>query len=129
MSERQRRVLGASVGGLTATALDIVVLTILVESGMAVALAAFLGAAAGAAGCFLLNKYVAFRDHRPVDLRQVVMFGGAALGTALFMAASMHVACVHGHVPYLAAKVLCGLAVFACWSYPVQRRFVFASPA
>ncbi len=127
MSERQRRVLGASVGGLTSTTVDIIVLTILVESGMSVALAAFLGAAAGAALCFLLNKYVAFRDHRPIDFRQVGMFAGVAFGTALFMAVSMHVACVHGHLPYLAAKVICGLIVFACWSYPVQRRYVFAT--
>ncbi len=127
MSERQRRVLGASVGGLTSTTVDIIVLTILVESGMSVALAAFLGAAAGAALCFLLNKYVAFRDHRPIDFRQVGMFAGVAFGPALFMAVSMHVACVHGHLPYLAAKVICGLIVFACWSYPVQRRYVFAT--
>jgi putative flippase GtrA len=127
MSERQRRVLGASVGGLTSTTVDIIVLTILVESGMSVALAAFLGAAAGAAICFLLNKYIAFRDHRPIDVRQVAMFTGVAFGTALFMALSMHVACVHGHMPYLAAKVVCGLAVFACWSYPIQRRFVFVT--
>ncbi|HUQ07697.1 MAG TPA: GtrA family protein [Kofleriaceae bacterium] len=127
MSERQRRVLGASVGGLTSTTVDIIVLTILVESGMGVALAAFLGAAAGAAICFLLNKYIAFRDHRPIDLRQVVMFAGVAFGTASFMALSMHLACVHGHLPYLAAKVVCGLVVFACWSYPIQRRFVFVT--
>jgi putative flippase GtrA len=80
MSERQRRVLGASVGGLSSTTVDIIVLTILVESGMSVALAAFLGAAAGAIVCFVLNKYVAFRDHRPVDLRQVGLFAGVALG-------------------------------------------------
>ena len=127
MSERQRRVLGASVGGLTSTTVDIIVLTILVESGMSVALAAFLGAAAGAVVCFVLNKYVAFRDHRPIDLRQVAMFAGVAFGTASFMAVSMHLACVHGHMPYLAAKVLCGLVVFVCWSYPIQRRFVFAT--
>jgi putative flippase GtrA len=127
MSERQRRVLGASVGGLTSTTVDIIVLTILVESGMSVALAAFLGAATGAIVCFLLNKYVAFRDHRPVNVRQVAMFAGVAFGTALFMALSMQLACVHGHMPYLAAKVVCGLLVFACWSYPIQRRFVFAT--
>jgi len=55
------------------------------------------------------------------------MFAAVAFGTALFMAVSMHIACVHGHLPYLAAKVLCGLVVFACWSYPIQRRFVFVT--
>jgi ABC-type branched-subunit amino acid transport system substrate-binding protein len=28
---------------------------------------------------------------------------------------------------YLAAKVLCGLLVFACWSYPAQRHLVFTA--
>jgi putative flippase GtrA len=127
MSERQRRVLGASVGGISSTALDVLVLVLLVHAGVDVALAAFLGAAAGAGLCFVLNKYVAFRDHRPIDVRQVVMFAAVAFGTALFMAITMHIACSHGHVPYLAAKLVCGLLVFACWSYPAQRHFVFAA--
>jgi len=32
-------------------------------------------------------------------------------------------------VPYLAAKALCSLAVFAAWTYPAQRRLVFAAAA
>lgn len=127
MSERQRRVLGASFAGLTSTAVDVAVLVLLLRAGVDVALAAFLGAAAGAALCFLLNKYVAFRDHRPIDVRQVAGFAAVAFGTALFMAVSMHIACSKAHVPYLAAKLICGLLVFACWSYPVQRRFVFTA--
>jgi putative flippase GtrA len=127
MSERQRRVLGASVGGITSTVIDVAVLVLLMRAGVGVALAAFLGAAAGAGVCFLLNKYVAFRDHRPIDLRQVALFSMVAFGTALFMAVSMHIACNSAHVPYLAAKLICGLLVFACWSYPVQRRFVFTA--
>ncbi len=127
MSERQRRVLGASVGGTTSTAVDVAVLILLVHAGVNVALAAFIGAAAGAVICFVINKYVAFRDHSPIDLRQVFMFGTVAFGTALLMAASMHIACNQAHLPYLAAKLLCGLVVFACWSYPAQRRLVFVA--
>ena len=48
------------------------------------------------------------------------------LGTALFTAAAMHLACERGHVPYLLAKVLTGTAIFAVWTYPAQRRLVFA---
>lgn len=114
-------------GGLVSTAVDVMVLAILVESGVGVAVAAFAGAAAGAVLCFLLNKYVAFRDHRPIDLRQVITFAAVAFGTALFMAVAMHLACARGHLPYLTAKVLCGLVVFACWSYPAQRHLVFAT--
>ena len=57
-------------------------------------------------------------------LRTGILF---AVLTALFMAVSMHIACSKAHVPYLAAKLICGLLVFACWSYPVQRRFVFTA--
>lgn len=125
LTERQRRVLGASVGGTTSTAVDVLVLILLLRAGVDVALAAFLGAAAGAGICFLINKYVAFRDHSPIDLRQVGMFSVVAFGSALLMALTMHVACNQAHLPTLAAKLICGLLVFACWSYPAQRRLVF----
>jgi len=115
------------VAGLTSTAVDVILLAVLVHAGVDVALAAFAGAAAGAAVCFLLNKYVAFRDHRPIALRQVAMFALVAFGTATFMALAMHVACSRAHVPYLVAKLLCGAVIFVCWSYPVQRRLVFAT--
>jgi hypothetical protein len=42
------------------------------------------------------------------------------------MAAAMHAACTRAHLPYLVAKAGCGLVVFVCWSYPAQRRLVFA---
>lgn len=113
--------------GLSSTAVDVLVLAILVHAGTNVALAAFAGAAAGAALNFLLNKYVAFRDHSPIDVRQVVTFAAVAFATATFMAIAMHVACSRGHLPYLTAKVICGLLIFVCWSYPAQRRLVFTA--
>ena len=113
--------------GLSATAVDVIILAILVHAGVDVALAAFAGAAGGAGPCFLLNKYVAFRDHRPIELRQVAMFAMVAFGSATLMAITMHVACARGHLPYLFAKLVCGLLVFACWSYPAQRRLVFTA--
>ena len=114
-------------GGLTSTAVDVLILILLMRAGVGVALAAFAGAAGGAGLCFLLNKYVAFRDHRPIDLNQVARFAVVAFGSALLMALTMHVACDRGHLPYLAAKVVCGLLVFACWSYPAQRHLVFTA--
>ena len=127
MSERQRRFLGAGFAGITTTAVDVLVLALLVHAGVDVAIAAFAGAASGAVLNFLLNKYIAFRDHSPIDVRQVATFAAVAFGTAIFMAITMHIACVHGHLPYLAAKLICGLLIFACWSYPAQRRLVFVA--
>ena len=127
LTRRVRPIAGAAIGGLAGTAIDLVVLATLCHRGVAVAYAAFAGAMAGAALCFLANKYVAFRDHRRTDVRQVLAFGGVALGTAVLMAVAMHVACNRAHLPYLTAKLLCAAVIFACWSYPAQRRLVFAA--
>lgn len=124
--QRLKPVVAASFGGLLGTGADLVVLAWLCERGVAVALAAFLGAVVGAVLCFAGNKYVAFRDPRPIDARQVASFAAVAIVAAVLMAIAMHVACGIGHLPYLTAKVLCAALVFVCWSYPAQRRLVFA---
>jgi putative flippase GtrA len=118
---------GAAIGGLAGTAIDVVVLAALLNRGIPVALAAFVGAIAGAGLCFVANKYVAFRDRSRADLRQVLAFAGVALGSAILMAGAMHLACDRAHLPYLTAKVVCAAVIFVCWSYPAQRRLVFAS--
>lgn len=124
--QKQRVALSAAIGGIVGSVLDIAVLVLCVENGVPVALAAFLGAAAGAGACFLANKYWAFRDPRPLTLRQVSTFGLVAVGTALLMALAMSVVAVGMGVPYLKAKAICAAAVFLLWSYPAQRRFVFS---
>jgi putative flippase GtrA len=122
--------LGAGLGGAVGSSADIAVLIALVESGVRVAGAAFLGAATGAVVCFVVNKRWAFRDRSPVTLRQVASFAAVAAVTATLMAIAMHLAVEGAGVPYLAAKALCAAAVFVVWSYPAQRRLVFvARPA
>jgi putative flippase GtrA len=122
---RNKRVLAAGLGGIAGSVLDIAVLVACVESSMSIALAAFLGASAGAVACFLANKYWAFRDPRPLSLRQAGSFGLVAVGTALLMAAAMWLVAAKLGVPYLMAKAICAAVVFLVWSYPAQRRFVF----
>lgn len=112
-------------GGAVATAVDVSVLVLMVQHGFAIALAAFCGASAGAVMNFALNKYVAFRDHTPITARQVVRFGLVAVATAALMAAAMHLVAVVIGVPYLLAKLICAVVVFAVWTYPAQRRLVF----
>ncbi len=126
---RNLHVLRSAAGGLTGTAIDVALLVTLVESGVPVAIASFLGAAAGAAACYVANKRWAFRDRSPVSLRQVGAFGLVAVGTALLMAVAMSVVSVGLGVPYLLAKAICAATVFLLWSYPLQRRVVFRTPS
>lgn len=124
---RARPLAGAALGGLAGTAVDVGLLSTLLHRGVGVACAAFAGAIAGAVLCFVANKYVAFRDRSRLDVRQVAAFGGVALATAVLMAIAMHLACDRAHLPYLTAKVVCAAVIFVCWSYPAQRRLVFAA--
>ena len=103
-------------------------LVLLVERGMPVPAAAFIGAAVGAVAGFTLNKLVALRDRSRVTARQLVRFGIVAVATALLMAAGMDLVAVKLGVPYILAKVICSITVFAGWTYPAQRRLVFRRP-
>jgi putative flippase GtrA len=118
--------IASGLAGVGATVVDVGALALLVHHGIAVALAAFVAATVGACAGFVLNKYVAFRDRSPITLAQLARFAIVALGTALFVAAGMELVAVHMHVPFLAAKALCSLCAFVAWTYPAQRRLVFA---
>jgi putative flippase GtrA len=122
---RNQSVLRSGLCGVTGTVLDVAVLVALVEAGSAVPAASFVGAAAGAAACYLANKRWAFRDRSPVTTRQLAAFGLVAVGAALLMALAMTVTAVAMGIPYLKAKAISGVVVFLAWSYPLQRRFVF----
>ena len=121
-----RQMAAAGAGGAAATAVDVGMLVLLVEHGTPIALAAFFAATAGAVVCFTLNKYLAFRDNTPVSFEQVGRFGIVAVATALLMALAMEIFAVKLRVPYLIAKVICSALIFLAWTYPAQRRLVFA---
>lgn len=120
-----KQTLGAGLGGVAGTAVDLAVLAALVQRGAAIAPSALLGALAGAGVSFVMNKYLAFRDGSPVSLRQVTAFGLVAVAGALMLAVAMQLVAVVMGVPYLLAKAGCAAAVFVLWSYPAQRRLVF----
>ncbi|HEX3766669.1 MAG TPA: GtrA family protein [Kofleriaceae bacterium] len=124
-----RELVASGFGGAVGTAVDVSVLVLMVQHGTAIALAAFCGAAAGAAMNFAMNKYIAFRDRSPITARQVVRFGIVAVATATLMAVAMELVAVKLGVPYLLAKLICAAVVFAVWTYPAQRRLVFRRPA
>jgi putative flippase GtrA len=119
--------LAAGLGGAIGTVTDVAVLVLLVElRASSIPASAFLAASVGAVVCFLLNKHVAFRDRSKVTLAQVARFGLVAVATALLMALAMQIAAVDLRLPYPAAKALCAAIVFVAWTYPAQRRLVFA---
>jgi putative flippase GtrA len=120
-----RELLASGFGGAVGTAIDVCVLVLMVQHGIAIAAAAFTGAAAGAAMNFAVNKYVAFQDRSPITGHQLVRFGIVAVAAASLMALAMHLVAVELGVPYLLAKLLCAAVVFAVWTYPAQRRLVF----
>ena len=120
------RMVAAGVSGGAATAVDVSTLVLMVRHGAPIPLAAFMGCAAGAVVCFTLNKYIAFRDRSRITWQQLVRFGLVAVATALLMALAMELIAVQLGVPYLLAKVICAALVFVAWSYPAQRRLVFA---
>ncbi|MEJ7604276.1 MAG: GtrA family protein [Kofleriaceae bacterium] len=121
-----REMLAAGLGGVVATGCDLLTLVVFVEIvGMPIPVAAFLASAVGAVACFMMNKHVAFRDHSPVTLHQIVRFGFVAVSTAILMAFLMKLVAVDLAVPYLIAKLACAAAVFVAWTYPAQRRLVF----
>lgn len=121
-----REMFAAGVGGACATAVDMSALVLQVEHGTPIPVAAFIASAAGAVVCFLMNKHIAFRDRSPITSSQLVRFGFVAVATALLMALAMALIAVHLGVPYVLAKVICSALVFLAWTYPAQRRLVFA---
>ncbi len=92
---------------------------------MPVALAAFVAASCGAVASFMVNKFWAFRDPRPLGLPQIVGFMVVALGSAIGTALCVQVLSVGLGLPYLLAKAIGAVVLFLAWSYPVQSRLVF----
>jgi putative flippase GtrA len=121
-----RRLLTAGFGGVVATLFDVSLLALMIQHGVAISVAAFFAAAAGAVMNFTLNKYIAFRDRSPITLQQLTRFGAVSVATAMLMALSMHVVAVKLGVHFLLAKAICAAIVFVIWTYPAQRRLVFA---
>lgn len=127
LARARRRFVVAAAGGLAATAVDVAALTALVRHGAPIAVAAFLGAAAGAVTSFVASKHLAFGDRSPVTAAQLARFAGIAAVSALLVAAAMEVVSARLGVPYLLAKVPCAVLIFAGWSFPAQRRLFAAS--
>lgn len=117
----------AGAGGVASTGLDVAVLTALVETGCPVGPAALCGALAGAVLAFSFNRRFVYGDRSKLRWQQVACFAAVALIGAMAMAMAMHLTADILGAPYLLAKAGCAVLVFALWSMPAQRRFVFPS--
>ena len=124
-----RELLLSGLAGAAATAVDFAGLLVLLGQHVPVALATFVGSLAGAVVGFVLNKQVAFRDRAPIDLRKLLRYQLAAVASALLMAVVLKLLVGSLGVPIVPAKLAGAVVVFALWTYPVQRRFVFAPGA
>jgi putative flippase GtrA len=114
------------ISGVIATAVDVCAMVLMVELlAMPVGVAAFLGAVLGAVTNFTLSKFWAFADPTPVDPKQVTTYALVSLGTALFVATSVHVLAVMVGVQYVLAKGIAAVLAFSVWSYPAQSKLVF----
>jgi putative flippase GtrA len=120
-----REFLAAGAGGVLATAVDVGLLVVMVRHHVGVPSATFIAALGGAAISFVVNKYVAFRDRTPINLRQIARFDLVVVMAALLMAGAMKLVAVQLRVPVVIAKLGCAAIVFAIWTYPAQRRLVF----
>ena len=123
---KPRQMLAAGLGGVVGSVFDVVTLLLLVKlTPASIPLSAFLAAGVGAVVCFLMNKYIAFRDGTRVTFEQVARFALVAVATGLLTAGAMKIVAVDMHVPVVLAKAICAALVFIAWTFPAQRRFVF----
>lgn len=126
MSDVTKRLMRVAASGVGATTVDVGALIFLVEVvGCHVTLAAFLAAVLGGITNFVINKYWAFADRTPLEIRQLTLYAVVSLVTAAFTATSLHILAVVIGVPYLIAKAVAAGLVFFLWTYPAQARIVF----
>jgi putative flippase GtrA len=130
VSDVTKRLMRVGVSGIVATTVDVTALVLLVELLRShVTIAAFLAASLGGVTNFFINKYWAFGDDAPLQIRQITIYALVSLVTAAFTAAAIHILAVLIGVPYLIAKAIAAALVFLIWTYPAQARLVFPEAA
>jgi putative flippase GtrA len=113
------------VGGVLATTVDFIAMILLHEyTGMAVGLAAFLGAAFGGVTSYCISKFWAFRDSTPIGTKQLATYALVSFVTASLVGPTVQLLHNFG-IHYTIGKIIAAIAVFFCWGYPAQSRIVF----
>ena len=124
-----KRIAKTGIAGIAATAVDVVIMTLLIELfALPAGVAAGLGAIVGAAVGFTVSKYWAFDNRDAIAARQVVAYGLVGISNAFVVGIGVQLLTSGLGLGYLVAKVACAGAAFVCISYPAQSRFVFGRP-
>lgn len=114
-----------------ATAIDLAVMTALVESArLSPAVATLIGASVGAVVNFRLNRRYTFPGARTgVASVQAARYALVSAASAALNAFGEHVGTRWLGLPYLAVRAVVSLIVGFGWNYPLQRSFVFGGPS
>jgi putative flippase GtrA len=113
-------------GAVTATAIDFLVMIALVELlRVPAALAAAMGALAGAVTNFTLGRSWVFRVRSEGVLPQAARYAVVSAASAGWNALGEYVLHDAGHVGYVIARVVVSVTVGLLWNFPLHRRFVF----
>jgi len=113
-------------GAIAATAVDFLSMVALVEILRAPpALAAAMGATAGAVTNFVLGRRWVFRARSAAVLGQAGRYAAVSAASAGWNALGEYMLHDVGHVGYVLARAVVAIAIGLAWNFPLQRRFVF----
>lgn len=113
-------------GALAATAVDFIAMIGCVEVlGLLPATATAVGATLGGLTNFSLGRTWIFRRHSGDLGRQAIRYALVSGAGAGWNALGEHLLADRAHVQYVLARALVAMAVSLCWSFPMQREFVF----
>jgi putative flippase GtrA len=114
------------VGALAATAVDFMAMIACVETlGVPPAAAAAIGATLGGLTNFTLGRAWIFRRHSGHLGGQAIRYALVSGAGAAWNALGEHLLADRAHIQYVLARALVAMAVSLCWSFPMQREFVF----
>ncbi len=114
------------IGALAATAVDFSAMIACVELlGIPPAIATALGAALGGLTNFSLGRAWIFPRHSGPLGKQAIRYALVSGAGAGWNALGEHLVADRAHVQYVVARAIVALAVSLCWSFPMQREFVF----
>lgn len=121
-----RRPLKSALSNVAATALDFALATLLVHVALAQpAFATAAGCALGAVTSFALSRHWAFDAGAGGAAAQAGRYAAVSLVTMALNAGGVALLSLL-QLPFVVAWVLARAVIFAAWSYPLQRDFVFA---
>ena len=114
------------VGALAATAVDFIAMIACVEAlRVPPAAATAIGATLGGLTNFTLGRAWIFRGHSGPLGGQAIRYALVSGAGAAWNALGEHLLADRAHVQYVLARALVAMAVSLCWSFPMQREFVF----